>query len=50
MNGNIVDTQLYIRFILLILDLVGGPYVLMRFLPNLIGRIMLHKIRKELHF
>jgi hypothetical protein len=48
-NGNI-NSQLLIQLIVLILDLVGGPYVLMRFVPNLIGRIMLHKIRKELHF
>jgi hypothetical protein len=48
-NGNI-DTELYMGFIVLILDLVGGPYVLVRFLPNIIGRIILHKIRKELHF
>jgi hypothetical protein len=53
-NGNIVngniDTQSYVQLIVLILDLVGGPYVLLRFLPNIIGRIILHKIRKELHF
>jgi hypothetical protein len=48
-NGNI-DTESYIGFIVLILDLVGGPYVLLRFLPNIIGRIILHRIRKELHF
>ena len=48
-NGNI-DTQSLIHLILLILDLIGGPYILWRFLPNLIGRIMLHEIRKQLHF
>jgi hypothetical protein len=48
-NGNI-DTESYVQLIVLILDLVGGPYVLLRFLPNIIGRIILHKIRKELHF
>jgi hypothetical protein len=48
-NGNI-DTQSVIQLIVLILDLIGGPYILWRFLPNLIGRIMLHEIRKQLHF
>ena len=48
-NGNI-DSQSYVQLIVLILDLIGGPYVLMKFLPNIIGRILLHKIRKELHF
>jgi len=48
-NGNI-NTESLIQLIVLILDLIGGPYVLMRFLPNLIGRIMLHEIRKQLHF
>jgi hypothetical protein len=48
-NGNI-DTESYIGFIVLILDLIGGPYILMRLLPNLIGRFVLHEIRKQLHF
>lgn len=48
-NGNIGNQSL-IQLILLILDLIGGPYILWRFLPNLIGRIMLHEIRKQLHF
>ena len=48
-NGNI-DTQSLIQLIVLILDLVGGPYVLVRFLPNIIGRIILCTIQKELHF
>ena len=48
-TGNI-DTESFIQIIVLLLDLVGGPYILMRFLPNLIGRIILHKIRKESHF
>jgi hypothetical protein len=46
-NGNITNESL-IPLILLILDLIGGPYVLVRFLPKLIGRIILYKIRKEL--
>ena len=48
-NGN-VDTQSFVGFIILMLDLIGGPYLLMRFLPKLIGRIMLREIRKQLHF
>jgi hypothetical protein len=48
-NGNI-DTESFIGFIVLILDLIGGPYILMRLLPNLIGRFVLYEIRKQLHF
>ena len=45
---NHLGTQWFI-VILLLLDLLGVPYFFVRFLPGIIGRIVLYIIRKGMH-